>query len=42
MNTGYTEIIYADLSKYIETIDHANLMAVVAERICDAGQRTGN
>ncbi|MRR59379.1 MAG: group II intron reverse transcriptase/maturase [Deltaproteobacteria bacterium] len=35
MNTGYTEIIDADLSKYFDTIPHANLMAVVAERICD-------
>lgn len=35
MNTGYTEIIDADLSKYFDTIPHANLMKVVAERICD-------
>jgi group II intron reverse transcriptase/maturase len=35
MNTGYTEIIDADLSKYFDTIPHANLMAAVAERICD-------
>jgi len=35
MNRGYTEIIDADLSKYFDTIPHANLMAVVAERICD-------
>jgi group II intron reverse transcriptase/maturase len=35
MNTGYTEIIDADLSKYFDTIPHANLMATVAERICD-------
>ena len=35
MHTGYTEIIDADLSKYFDTIPHANLMAVVAERICD-------
>ena len=35
MNTGYTEIIDADLSKYFDTIPHANLMRVVAERICD-------
>ena len=35
MNTGYTEVIDADLSKYFDTIPHANLMAVVAERICD-------
>jgi RNA-directed DNA polymerase len=35
MNTGYTEIIDADLSKYFDTIPHSKLMAVVAERICD-------
>ena len=35
MQTGHTEIIDADLSKYFETIPHSNLMAVVAERICD-------
>jgi len=35
MNTGYTKIIDADLSKYFDTIPHANLMAVIAERICD-------
>jgi len=35
MHTGYTEVIDADLSKYFDTIPHANLMAVVAERICD-------
>ncbi len=35
MNTGYTEVIDADLSKYFDTIPHANLMTVVAERICD-------
>ena len=35
MNTGYTEVIDADLSKYFDTIPHAKLMAVVAERICD-------
>jgi len=35
MHIGYTEIIDADLSKYFDTIPHANLMAVVAERICD-------
>ena len=35
LNTGHTEIIDADLSKYFDTIPHANLMAVVAERICD-------
>ena len=35
LNKGYTEVIDADLSKYFDTIPHANLMAVVAERISD-------
>jgi len=35
MNKGYTEVIDADLSKYFDTIPHASLMAVVAERISD-------
>jgi group II intron reverse transcriptase/maturase len=35
MNTGYTEIIDADLSQYFDTIPHANLLKVVAERISD-------
>jgi group II intron reverse transcriptase/maturase len=35
MNTGYTHIIDADLSKYFDTIPHSKLMAVIAERICD-------
>lgn len=35
MNTGHTEVIDADLSKYFDTIPHAKLMAVLAERICD-------
>lgn len=35
LNKGYTEVIDADISKYFDTIPHANLMAVVAERICD-------
>lgn len=35
MNTCYIEVIDADLSKYFDTIPHANLMTVVAERICD-------
>jgi len=35
MHLGYTEVIDADLSKYFDTIPHSNLMAVVAERICD-------
>lgn len=33
--TGYTEVIDADISKYFDTIPHSNLLAVVAERICD-------
>jgi group II intron reverse transcriptase/maturase len=36
MNTGYTEVIDADLSKYFDTIPHSKLMATVAERICDS------
>ena len=35
MHSGHTEVIDADLSKYFDTIPHANLMKVVAERICD-------
>jgi len=35
MNTGHTKVIDADLSKYFDTIPHANLLAVVAERISD-------
>ena len=35
LNQGYTAVIDADLSKYFDTIPHAKLMAVVAERICD-------
>jgi group II intron reverse transcriptase/maturase len=35
MNTGYTEVIDADLSRYFDTIPHSNLMVTVAERICD-------
>jgi len=35
LNTGHTEVIDADLSKYFDTIPHANLMVVIAERICD-------
>ena len=34
---GYTEVIDADLSKYFDSIAHAKLMAVVAERIVDGG-----
>jgi group II intron reverse transcriptase/maturase len=32
---GKTQVIDADLSKYFETIPHAKLMAVVAERVVD-------
>src|SRR3989337_4436892 len=35
LHTGHTEVIDADISKYFDTIPHANLMAVVAERIAD-------
>jgi RNA-directed DNA polymerase len=34
---GYTQVIDADLSKYFDSIPHAKLMAVVAERIVDGG-----
>jgi RNA-directed DNA polymerase len=33
--TGHRQVIDADLSKYFDTIPHAKLLAVVAERICD-------
>jgi|AntAceMinimDraft_3_1070362.scaffolds.fasta_scaffold11343_2 group II intron reverse transcriptase/maturase len=33
--TGYCQVIDADLSKYFDTIPHAKLLAVVAERIND-------
>jgi RNA-directed DNA polymerase len=32
---GYTQVIDADLSKYFDSIPHAKLLAVVAERIVD-------
>jgi RNA-directed DNA polymerase len=35
MNKGYTKVIDADLSKYFDTIPHAKLMTMVAERISD-------
>ena len=35
LNQGYSEVIDADLSKYFDTIPHAKLMTMVAERICD-------
>jgi RNA-directed DNA polymerase len=34
---GYTRVIDADLSKYFDSIPHAKLMVVVAERIVDGG-----
>jgi RNA-directed DNA polymerase len=34
---GYTQVIDADLSKYFDSIPHAQLMSVVAERIVDGG-----
>jgi RNA-directed DNA polymerase len=34
---GYTRVIDADLSKYFDSIPHAKLLAVVAERIVDGG-----
>ena len=33
---GYTQVIDADLSKYFDSIPHAKLLAVVAERIVDS------
>jgi RNA-directed DNA polymerase len=33
--TGHSQVVDADLSKYFDTIPHAKLMKVVAERICD-------
>lgn len=33
--TGHVKVIDADLSKYFDTIPHAKLMAVVAERVVD-------
>jgi len=37
INKGYDEVIDADLSKYFDTIPHAKLMTLVAERISDGG-----
>jgi len=35
LHRGYTRVIDADLSKYFDSIPHAKLLAVVAERIVD-------
>lgn len=35
--SGYTQVIDADLSRYFDSIPHANLLATVAERIVDGG-----
>lgn len=35
--SGYTQVIDADLSKYFDSIPHAKLLSVVAERIVDGG-----
>lgn len=35
LNCGYTQVIDADVTKYFDTIPHAKLLAVVAERIAD-------
>jgi RNA-directed DNA polymerase len=35
LHKGYSLVVDADLSKYFDTIPHAKLMAVVAERIVD-------
>ena len=34
---GHCQVIDADLSKYFDTIPHAKLLAVVAERVADGG-----
>ena len=36
LHRGYTKVIDADLSKYFDSIPHAKLLAVVAERIVDS------
>jgi len=35
--SGHTQVIDADLSKYFDSIPHAKLLAVIAERIVDGG-----
>jgi len=37
LHRGKTQVIDADISKYFDTIPHSKLLAVVAERIADAG-----
>lgn len=37
LRKGHCQVIDADLSKYFDTIPHAKLLAVVAERIADGG-----
>ena len=37
LHQGHTQVIDADLSKYFDSIPHAKLLAVVAERIVDGG-----
>ena len=37
LNCGYTDVIDADVSQYFDSIPHAKLLAVVAERIVDGG-----
>jgi RNA-directed DNA polymerase len=36
LHKGYTQVIDADLSKYFDSIPHAKLLAVVAERVVDS------
>ena len=36
LHKGYTRVIDADLSKYFDSIPHAKLLAVVAERVVDS------
>jgi RNA-directed DNA polymerase len=37
LHQGHTQVIDADLSKYFDSIPHAKLLAVIAERIVDGG-----